>query len=181
MLIYLQHPSAFPFAPSSVLHADTGHCLEQVTHSHTRTRVVTRAFGCRAKNDCTSRSSGNVICRGFGTRFRVVCKYSALTAGHPNERQRLAGCTRLQAIGQRMPCAHLIHPSSQRGFGKGPRPASLYICVVASSVLLNLPIVVRSALKWSRSEVEPTVALRAAGACACQHSSRCKGCCACLH
>jgi len=70
--------------------------VEQVTHGSTRTVVVTRAFGCRAKNDCTSRSSGNVICRGFGTRFRVVCKYSALTAGHTNERQRLAhGCTRL--------------------------------------------------------------------------------------
>ncbi len=60
-----------------------------------------------------------------------------------------------QVIGQHMPRAHLIHPSSQRGFGKGPRPASLYICVVASSVLLNLPIFVRY-------ELEPIVALRAA-------------------
>ncbi len=73
-----------------------------------------------------------------------------------------------QVIRQNMPHAHLIHPSSQRGFGKGPRPASLYICVVASSVLLNLPIVVRY-------ELEPTGALRAAVACARQESSTYKG------
>lgn len=43
--------------------------------------------------------------------------------------------------------AHLIQASSQRGFGNGPRPASLYICVVASSVLLNLPMLARFGLE----------------------------------
>ena len=69
----------------------------------------------------------------------------ALSPRHKRDTNRSGLCFyKSKATGMSTACAYLCHASSHGGAGMTPIPASLYICTVTSSMLLNFTMAART-------------------------------------